>query len=70
MEKLRTLVDTELLKSEFVKDSKLLTDCVVRSNLYCEAKYKGLMEKGDQPVSRRKCATGKTVKEILMTFGV
>ena len=66
MEKLRTLVDTELLKSEFVRRLKTFNDCVVndvRSNLYCEAKSKGLMEKGDQPVSRRKCATGKTVKE-------
>ena len=66
MEKLRTLVDTELLKSEFTRRlSTVLDDYVisdVRSSLYIEAKSKGLMEKGDQPVSRRKCATGMTVK--------
>ena len=66
MEKLRTLVDTELLNSEFTRRLNTANDYAisdVRSSLYNEAKSKGLMERGDQPVSRKKCAVGKTVKE-------
>ncbi len=68
MEKLRTLVDTELSKSEFIRRLNTgINDYVisnVRTALYSDARsIKGLIEEGDQPVSRRKCATGKTVKE-------
>ena len=68
MEKLRTLVNTELAKSEFVSTltSTASSDQViknVRLALYDEARSKGLMDEGDQPVERRKSATGKMVRE-------
>ena len=68
MEKLRTRVNTELAKSEFVSTltSTASSDQViknVRLALYDKARCKGLTDEGDQPVERRKSATGKTVRE-------
>ena len=68
MEKLRTLVNTELAKSEFIRtlNSKVSSDQVIRDirlALYNEARGGGLMDEGDQPVTRRKVATGKSVRE-------
>ena len=67
MEKLRILMNTELVKSEFIKtlDTTVTSDQVIRDvrlALYDEARSKGLMDEGDQPVNRRKSAKGKTVK--------
>ena len=57
MEKVRTLVNTELTKSEFIRtlNSAASSDQIikdVRSALYNEARSKGLMDEGDQPVTK------------------
>jgi len=68
MEMLEALTNTELSKSEFTRnrDSTVIRDDAlsnIRLALYNEAKAKGLMEMEDQPVTRKKCAMGKSVKE-------
>lgn len=68
MEKLSSLVNVEVAKLEFTRTVNISVTSVqvtrdVRLALYGEAKPSGLLDEGDQPVSRRKLTTWKTVKE-------
>ena len=76
MEILEALTNTELPKSEFTRnlDSTVIGDKAfsdIRLALYNEARAKGLMEEGDQPVTRKKCSMGRSVRRsTLITYGV